>query len=63
MLIDLYSIAQNNLRNPQFVIHNTWKQESIAYRLATRATKEIAEIEIARSKKRSVADPIKLFFC
>jgi len=28
-----------------------WKQDSIAYRLATRAKNEIKDIEIARSKK------------
>jgi len=41
----------NNLRNRQFVRHRLWNQDSIAYRLATRAKKEIKEIEIARSKK------------
>ena len=43
--------GNNNLRNQQFVRDINWKQDSIAYRLATRATKEISDIEIARSKK------------
>jgi len=43
--------GQNNLRNPQFTRNINWKQDSIAYRLATRATKEHDEIYIARSKK------------
>ena len=41
----------NRLRNRQFVRDHRWQQDSIAYRLATRATKEIKEIEIAKSKK------------
>jgi len=41
-----------NLRNRQFIRDRSWKQDSIAYRLATRAKKEIKEIEVARSKKR-----------
>ncbi len=40
-----------NLRNRQFIRERTWKQDSIAYRLATRVRKEIEEIEVARSKK------------
>ncbi len=40
-----------NLRNRSFNRDNNWKQDSIAYRLATRANKEIKEIEVARSKK------------
>jgi hypothetical protein len=40
-----------NLRNRQFIRERTWKQNSIAYRLATRVRKEIKEIEVARSKK------------
>jgi len=41
----------NRLRNRQFVRDHRWTQESIAYRLSTRATKEIKDIEIAKSKK------------
>ncbi len=40
------------LRNRQFIRDASWKQDSIAYRLATRAKKEIKEIKVARSKKR-----------
>ncbi len=40
-----------NLRNRQFIRDRNWKQDSIAYRLATRGKKEIKEIEVARSKK------------
>jgi len=40
-----------NLRNRQFVRERAWKQDSIAYRLATRVRKELEEIEVARSKK------------
>jgi len=40
-----------SLRNRQFIRDSSWKQDSIAYRLATRAKKEIKEIEVARSKK------------
>jgi len=40
-----------NLRNRCFIRSNLWKHDSIAYRLATRANKEIKDIEIARSKK------------
>ncbi len=39
------------LRNRQFIRQRNWKQDSIAYRLATRAIKEITEIECARSNK------------
>jgi hypothetical protein len=39
------------LRNRQFIRERQWRQDSIAYRLATRAKNEINEIEIARSKK------------
>jgi hypothetical protein len=41
----------NRLRNRQFVRDHRWTQESIAYRLSPRATKEIKDIEIAKSKK------------
>jgi len=41
----------NRLRNRQFVRNHNWSQDSIAYRLSTRASKEIKEIEIAKSKK------------
>lgn len=40
-----------NLRNRQFIRDRSWKQDSIAYRLATTAKSEIKEIEIARTKK------------
>jgi len=40
-----------SLRNRQFIRERTWKQKSIAYRLATRVRKEIEEFEVARSKK------------
>jgi len=40
-----------NLRNRHFIRDRHWKQDSIAYRLATRAKNEIKDIEIARSKK------------
>ena len=40
-----------NLRHRQFIRDRAWKQDSIAYRLATRVRKEIEEIEVARSKK------------
>ena len=32
------------------LIQNNWRQDSIAYRLATRAKTELKEIEVARSK-------------
>ena len=41
----------NNLRNRKFQRDREWSNDSIAYRLATRAMKEIKDIEIARSKK------------
>ena len=44
-------IDSNNLRNRKFVRNRDWSNDSIAYRLATRALKEIKEIEIARTKK------------
>jgi len=37
------------LRQRQFQRNQNWKQTSIAYRLATRAIKEIEEISCARS--------------
>ena len=40
-----------NLRQRQFVRATNWKHDSIAYRLATRAIKEIKDIEIAKTKK------------
>ncbi len=40
-----------NLRNRQFIRESSWRQNSIAYRLATRIRSEIDEIEVARSKK------------
>ena len=40
-----------NLRNRSFIREQCWKQDSIAYRLATRANKEMNEIQIAKSKK------------
>jgi hypothetical protein len=39
------------LRNRKFNRPISWKYDSIAYRIATRANKERKEIEIARSKK------------
>ncbi len=39
------------LRNRQFVRDHRWSVDSIASRLASRASKEIKEIEIAKSKK------------
>ena len=39
------------LRNRSFNRDRLWKQDSISYRLATRANKEISEIQVARSKK------------
>jgi len=38
------------LRNRLFVKDNTWKNDSISYRLANRATNETKDIEIAKSK-------------
>jgi len=46
-------LTENNerlLRHRNFRRDNAWKNDSIAYRLATTAMKEITEIEIARSK-------------
>jgi len=43
--------GNNNLRNRQFIRDRNWKNDSIAFRLASLAIKEIKEIEIARSKK------------
>jgi hypothetical protein len=43
-------VANENLRNRKFVRDIKWKQDSISYRLASRALKEIKDIEIARSK-------------
>ena len=40
-----------NLRNRHFIRESNWKQDSITYRLATRAKNEIKEIVIAKSKK------------
>jgi len=37
------------LRNRQFIRQNNWKANSISYRLATRAMKEIEEISVAQS--------------
>ncbi len=39
------------LRNRQFIRERTWRQDSVAYRLATRTKTELNEIEVARSKK------------
>ena len=43
--------GQRNLRQRQFFRSPEWKQDSIAYRLATRASKDDVEISVARSKK------------
>ena len=43
--------GQQNLRRRKFVRQPEWKQDSIAYRLSTRATKEDSEISVAKSKK------------
>jgi len=40
-----------NLRNRKFNRPRNWKHDSISYRLASRAIKEIKDIEIARSRK------------
>ncbi len=51
-LRDIISERDNaRLRNRHFERPREWKTDSIAYRLATRAIKEIKEIEVARSKK------------
>lgn len=47
----LTEIQRVNLRNRKFVRQNSWKQDSIAYRIATRAIHEIKDITIAKSKK------------
>ncbi len=39
------------MRNRNFERPREWKNDSIAYRLATRANKEIKEIELAKTKK------------
>ena len=44
-------ITTNNLRNRKFQRDREWSHNSIAYRLVTRALKEIKDIEIAKSKK------------
>ncbi len=41
---------QHNLRNRSFVRELRWKQDSLSYRLASRANKEINELVIAKSK-------------
>jgi hypothetical protein len=51
-------VANENLRNRKFVRDIKWKQDSISYRLTSRALKEITNIEIARSKK-GLANKIK----
>ncbi len=38
------------LRNRNFIKDRQWKHDSLSYRLADRAKKEIKEIEIAKSK-------------
>ncbi len=40
-----------SLRNRQFIREREWTNDSISYRLANRAKKDIKEIEIARTKK------------
>ena len=47
----LTEIPTNNLRNRKFQRDREWSHDSIAYRLASRAMKEIKDIEIAKSKK------------
>jgi len=50
-LRDIITETNNRqLRNRHFVKNRLWKQDSLSYRLADRATKEIKEIEIAKSK-------------
>jgi hypothetical protein len=41
----------NNLRNRQFIRPRNWKHDSIGFRLASLAIKEIKAIEIAKSEK------------
>ncbi len=61
-LKDMISERANNiLRNRQFERERNWKSDSIAFRLASLAIKEIKEIEIARSKK-GLAKKYKLKF-
>ena len=43
-------VNQNRLRHRKFIREANWKQDSISYRLATRAMKDIKDIEIAKSK-------------
>ena len=47
----LVEVTLNPLRNRKFCRDQAWSHDSIAYRLATRALKEIKDIEIAKSKK------------
>ncbi len=47
---DIIVERNNNLRNRNFHRDRSWKPDSLAYRLATQATKEIKEIETAKSK-------------
>ena len=42
--------TSRTLRHRKFIRNPAWQAESIASRLAVRATKEIKEIEIAKSK-------------
>jgi len=44
-------IGNRNLRNRTFIRDRSWRNDSLAYRLATRTKNEINEIEVARSKK------------
>lgn len=43
-------VRDERLRNRKFTRDRKWKKESISYRLATRAMKEINEVSCARSK-------------
>jgi len=45
----IVEVHSRTLRNRKFRKDNTWKQDSISYRLADRASKQIKEIEIAKS--------------
>ena len=47
----IVEVTSNNLRNRKFQRNREWSHDSIAYRLATRALKEIKDIDIAKSKK------------
>ena len=49
--IETWAQFHQRLRNRQFERPRLWKTDSISYRLATCAIKEIKEIEVARSKK------------